>query len=147
MTPSPTLTQALRRASRRLSTAQDRALRPSGLSSAQAAVLAGLSRHGTAAQGVLAAELGLDRTSMCAALRRLGARGLVAGAACGGDRRVRQVSLTAQGRAVLEEAEAALAALDARLASCLGDGPHYHLRQQLDWIASADFAARLEAAG
>jgi DNA-binding MarR family transcriptional regulator len=93
----------LRRAARAVTHVFDEVMQPSGLSIAQFSVLRTISR----AEGVkikeLAARLSLDPTTLTRNLRILIKRGHVK-LARGADSRVRAVSLTASGRAAMDNA-------------------------------------------
>ena len=89
------------RAARAVARRYDAAFRPIGLTSGQFSILAGLNQAAPVSIGALADGLGLERTTLTRNLALLEAAGLVALAAGEGDRRVRNVALTAQGRAKL----------------------------------------------
>jgi len=92
------------RAARLLARRFDEALRPAGLTNQQFSLLMALNRPAPPAIGVVAALLGMDRTSLTAALKPLERRGLVDIGIAAGDRRTRLLMLTAEGEAVLEQA-------------------------------------------
>src|SRR4051812_18514997 len=92
------------RAARGLARRFDRALRPLGLTNGQFSLMMSLNRQQPAAMGSVAALLGLDRTTLTAALKPLERRGLVTTAAHPDDRRSRLLTLTPQGHALLAEA-------------------------------------------
>lgn len=94
----------LRRASRAITQLYDDALASSGLRTTQFGVLRTLARHPSMTISALAAEMLLDRTALSRNLDPLAARGLVA-IAPGADQRTRQLTLTVEGRAALDDAE------------------------------------------
>lgn len=122
------------RAARVLARRFDDALRPVGLTNQQFSLLMSLNRPAPPALGELADLLAMDRTTLTAALKPLGKRGLVRVTPDPGDRRARRLSLTARGRALLGRAlriwKREHAALD-RLFADRGD----RLRQELRLIA------------
>jgi DNA-binding MarR family transcriptional regulator len=93
----------LRRAARAVGNAYDEAIASTGLRGTQFSVLVALSLVGEAPLARLADELGLDRTTMTRNLDPLEREGLVASVP-GSDRRVRLVTLTAEGRRILNRA-------------------------------------------
>jgi DNA-binding MarR family transcriptional regulator len=122
------------RAARAIARAFDEAFRPHGLTNGQFSLMMALNRPEPPRIGDLAPLLGLDRTTLTAALKPLQARGLVV-AAPGTDRRTRRLALTDTGRATLAAAlpvwRATHAAIEARLTD---PGPDT-LRAGLDAIA------------
>lgn len=92
------------RAARALSRRFDAALRPLGLTSGQFSLMMSLNRPEPAGMGSVAALLGLDRTTLTAALKPLERRRLVASRAHRDDKRSRLLTLTPQGRALLAQA-------------------------------------------
>ena len=94
----------VQRASRALARRFDEALRPLGLTSGQFSLLASLNRAEPARMGSVAAVLGMDRTTLTAALKPLQQRGLVDAAVDPVDQRGRIITLTVAGRALLARA-------------------------------------------
>src|SRR3954468_20577409 len=92
------------RAARGLARRFDRALRPLGLTNGQFSLMMSLNRPEPAGMGPVAALLGLDRTTLTAALKPLERRGLVASAPHPTDRRSRLMRLTPEGHALLAQA-------------------------------------------
>lgn len=113
-TTTECLCLAARRKARALTRAFDERLRPHGLRSTQFSVLAALALAGPNPVGDLAELLGLERSSLSRAAGHLEGRGWVATVPAE-DARVRQLSLTAAGRAKLEEAYPSWAAVQERL--------------------------------
>jgi DNA-binding MarR family transcriptional regulator len=109
----------VQRAARSLARRFDEALRPFGLTNGQFSLLMSLNRPAPAGMGSVATLLGMDRTTLTAALKPLERRGLVAVAADPADRRSRLLTLTEDGKSVLASAvptwEATHAAVEARL--------------------------------
>ncbi|NKX46453.1 MarR family winged helix-turn-helix transcriptional regulator [Roseicyclus persicicus] len=123
------------RAARELARLFDAALRPAGLTNGQFSLLMALNRPEAPRIADLAPLLGMDRTTLTAALKPLQRRGLVVAAPDRDDRRSRRLTLTDTGRAALKAAlpawRATHDALDARLA--LPDPAQ--LRHALDAVA------------
>src|SRR5271163_2076957 len=91
----------VQRAARTLARRFDEALRPVGLTNGQFSLMMSLNRPVPAGMGSVATLLGMDRTTLTAALKPLERRGLVVVAADPADRRGRLLTLTEEGRAVL----------------------------------------------
>ena len=125
----------VQRAARTLARRFDDALRPAGLTNGQFSLLMSLNRPVPAGIGSVATLLGMDRTTLTAALKPLERRGLITVAADPADRRGRQLTLTDDGRAVLAGAvpvwEATHAAVEARL----GDLDPGRFREALSALA------------
>lgn len=92
------------RAARALARRFDRVLSPLGLTNGQFSLMMALNRPEPVGMGPVAALLGMDRTTLTAALKSLERRELVAAAAPSGDKRSRFLSLTPQGHALLAKA-------------------------------------------
>ena len=82
----------------------DEALKPAGLTNQQFSLLMSLNRPSPPPMGPVAALLGMDRTSLTAALKPLERRGLVEIVASETDRRARLLRLTGAGEALLAAA-------------------------------------------
>lgn len=93
----------VRQASRALSQVYDAALQPAGIKATQFTVLAALSKQAPLPLSQLADIMVMDRTTLTRNLQPLIKRKLVA-TSPGEDRRVRNVSLTPQGKHLLVEA-------------------------------------------
>ena len=89
------------RAARALARRFDIALKPAGISSGQFSLLMSLNRPKPPSLGSVAALLAMDRTTLTANLKPLERRGLVEIAPDQADKRIRLLSLTPAGRAVL----------------------------------------------
>jgi DNA-binding MarR family transcriptional regulator len=94
----------VQRAARALARRFDDALRPVGLTNGQFSLLMSLNRPKPPAMGAVASLLAMDRTTLTAALKPLERRGLVRVMADRLDRRSRLMTLTANGRRVLQRA-------------------------------------------
>ena len=92
------------RAARALARRFDAAFRPLGLTNNQFSLMMSLNRPEPPGLGSVAAFLGMDRTTLTAALKPLERRGLVRVAPGEGDKRSRKLSLTEQGHALLAAA-------------------------------------------
>src|SRR4051794_6583354 len=96
----------VRRAARHLTHAYDRYLAPTGLRTTQYSLLSTLERSGPRSIQSLAAEMGLDRTTLGRNLRPLERDGLVSIGIDPADRRGRALAITEGGQAKLTEARA-----------------------------------------
>lgn len=94
----------LRRAARVLARRFDTALRPFGLTNGQFSLLMSLNRPDGPRIGDLVPLLGMDRTTLTAALKPLERRGLVASVVDPKDARARRLTLTEAGRGTLKDA-------------------------------------------
>ena len=107
------------RAARRLGRLFDEALRPVGMTNGQFSLLMALNRPTPAGVGGVATLLGMDRTTLTAALKPLERRGWVTLTADPSDRRGRLIHLTPEGHTVLARAmpiwERTHAAIEGRL--------------------------------
>ncbi len=94
----------VQRAARRLARRFDEALRPHGLTNGQFSLMMSLNRPVPAGMASVAGLLGMDRTTLTAALKPLERRGLVKVSADPEDRRGRLLHLTAKGMKLLAKA-------------------------------------------
>jgi DNA-binding MarR family transcriptional regulator len=92
------------RAARVLARRFDEALRPAGLTNGQFSMLMSMNRPGQVRMREVASLLGMDRTTLTAALKTLEKRGLVTTEPDPEDRRGRLLVLTEAGRERLAEA-------------------------------------------
>lgn len=122
--------QGLRRAARAVTRRYDAALRPAGLTLGQFSILAMVTGAGPVALGVLAARLGMDRTTMSRDLAPLQKRGLVESRIDPGDRRSRKLATTPEGRLTLDAASPLWAKAQAVSLKSVPDWPE--LRKRLD---------------
>ena len=95
---------ATQRAARRLARRFDRLFAPLGLTNGQFSMLVALSGQWRPRLGELADFLGMDSTTMTAAIKPLEKRGLVSLHVDGADARVRRPGLTDEGRTVVAQA-------------------------------------------
>src|ERR1035441_7961604 len=94
----------VQRAARALARRFDDALRPTGLTNGQFSLMMSLNRPMPPTMGSVASLLGMDRTTLTAALKPLEQRGFVMAMADPKDRRSRLLTLTETGRAALAAA-------------------------------------------
>ena len=94
----------MQRAARALARLFDEALRPLGLTNQQFSLLTSLNRPEPPPIGPVASLLGMDRTTLTAALKPLQRRGLVTISPGDKDRRSRLLAITPEGLALLAEA-------------------------------------------
>src|ERR1700757_597811 len=94
----------VQRAARNLARRFDEALRPVGLTNGQFSLMMSLNRPVPAGMGSVANLLGMDRTTLTAALKPLERRGLVKISSDPKDRRGRMIALTAKGKKLLAAA-------------------------------------------
>ena len=95
---------ATQRAARRLARRFDRAFKPVGLTNQQFSLLMPLNAPGPQSMSALADLMGMDRTTLTAALKGLERGGLVESGRDPDDRRIRRLNLTDVGRATLAAA-------------------------------------------
>ncbi len=119
------------RAARSLARRFDEAFRPIGITNGQYSLLTALSQFEPVGVGALAAALGLDRTTLTAALKPLTRRRLVTVAVDRGDKRNRLLAMTAAGRATLAKARPIWRATHGDIENLLGAGGPARLRQDL----------------
>lgn len=126
------------RAARALARRFDEAFRPLGLTSRQFSLMMSLNRPDAPGMGEVAGVLGMDRTTLTAALKPLERRGLVRVTANPRDRRGRVMTLTPEGGELLARAvpiwERTHAEAD-RLVAGIGPGP---LREALCALSVSD---------
>ncbi len=125
----------VQRAARTLARRFDEALRPVGLTNGQFSLMMSLNRPVPAGLGSVANLLGMDRTTLTAALKPLERRGLVAVAPDPADRRGRLLTLTPEGSALLAGAVPIWEATHAAIESRLGDLDPGRLREALSLLA------------
>src|SRR5215831_19703487 len=94
----------VQRAARALARRFDDALRPIGLTNGQFSLMMSLNRPIPPAMAAVASLLGMDRTTVTAALKPLRRRGLLKITADPADRRGRIMTLTPKGRRLLARA-------------------------------------------
>ncbi|UUL82938.1 MarR family winged helix-turn-helix transcriptional regulator [Sphingomonas qomolangmaensis] len=121
----------IRRAARRLTRIYDDSLAPLDLTIGQFSLLAMLAGREVWAMQPLADALGTDRSSLTAALKPLERRGLVGSSPDATDRRLRFLSLTSQGIALMSDAEPLWRRAQEAAETLLGHEGAERLRQTL----------------
>lgn len=112
----------VQRAARGLARRFDDAFRPVNLTNGQFSLLMSLNRPGPPGMAMVAGLLGMDRTTLTAALKPLERRGLVIISPDPGDRRSRLLALTPQGKQQLARAMPIWERISEELESLLPDG-------------------------
>ncbi len=121
----------MQRAARALARLFDEALRPLGLTNQQFSLLMSLNRPEPPSIAPVASLLGMDRTTLTAALKPLERRGLVNVAPGEKDRRSRLLAITPEGIALLAEAVPIWRRTHDAVDSRLADPEPERLRQAL----------------
>jgi DNA-binding MarR family transcriptional regulator len=121
----------VQRAARALARRFDEALRPLGLTNGQFSLLAALNRPEPARIGSVAQVLGMDRTTLTAALKLLQGRGLIDVTIDPVDRRSRVLTLTRAGQSLLAAAVPVWKRTHADVDKLLGGAEPELLRQGL----------------
>ena len=121
----------LQRAARALARLFDEALRPLGLTNQQFSLLMSLNRPEPPSIAPVAKLLGMDRTTLTAALKPLERRGLVSVSPGDKDRRSRLLAITPEGIALLAEAVPIWRSTHDAVDEHLGDAEPERLRQTL----------------
>lgn len=116
----PELGYLLARLMREVMAREEPLLAAAGLQMWDYSVLSALDRGDAPTQAQLATETGRDKTRLIGNLDRLESRGLVQRTPDPADRRNRIVSLTAEGRLVLQQCRAAIRAMEEDLFKDLG---------------------------
>lgn len=125
----------VQRAARALARRFDDALKPVGLTNQQFSLMMALNRPAPPPMGPVAELLGMDRTSLTAALKPLERRGLVETLTSPRDRRARLLRLTGTGEALLAEAVPIWERTHARIEAAIPDGDCDRLRTDLAALA------------
>ena len=120
----------VQRAARGLARRFDDALRPIGLTNGQFSLMMSLNRPEPPEMGPVASLLGMNRTTLTAALKPLQRRGLVTVKA-GRDRRSRVMMLTKKGQKLLARAVPVWRKTHATVESLLPDGDPDRFRKNL----------------
>jgi DNA-binding MarR family transcriptional regulator len=131
-----------RRATRQLTQIYDAALEPAGLTVNQFGVLAllygsTLGGRGPLSVGALADLVGKHASTLNRDLKPLGARGLVADMHDPTDRRIRTLSITAKGRALLRKAIPSWRKAEAQIRKSLGAKMMLKLHRLLEAASAA----------
>ncbi|MGW3728119.1 MarR family winged helix-turn-helix transcriptional regulator [Streptomyces sp. F001] len=125
----------LRRAHWRAVTVMTEALRPLGIELRHFAVLIELVNHGPTVQRDLATATGSDKAGIMRVVDDLERKGLAVRKTVPGDRRVRAVEITPQGRELFDAAHVAAEPLAERLVAELGPGESEQLTDLLTRFA------------
>jgi DNA-binding MarR family transcriptional regulator len=125
----------LQRAARAVARRFDAALRPVGLTSGQFSLLMSLNRPQAASIGDVSALLATDRTTLTANLKPLQRRGLVIVTVDDADKRMRRLTLTSAGRAMLSAAVPLWRATHVEIARLLAGSSPDRLRADLSALS------------
>lgn len=125
----------VQRAARALARRFDEGLRPVGLTNGQFSLMMSLNRAEPPGMASVAAVLGMDRTTLTAALKPLRRRGLLRIAADRLDRRSRILLLTPKGRRLLVRAVPVWKRIHLELEALLPQGEPDRLRNNLRAIS------------
>ena len=128
----------LRRAARRLGRFYDDVLAPSGLKGTQFGLLFQIHISNEPAMGAIAEALIMDLSALGHTLKPLIRDGYVETFADKGDRRVKRVRLTPQGKAKLDEAIKLWSTAQQRFEDMVGKDEAAKLRSTLDAVADLD---------
>lgn len=123
----------LRKAARAVTQFYDDALRDSGLKSTQFSLLAAAAAAGTVPISRLAEEMAMDRTTLTRNLKPLETDGLLR-VESGADRRVRNVTITPEGEALLEKAIPMWRSAQTHMIDRMGDERWGELLRQLQGV-------------
>jgi DNA-binding MarR family transcriptional regulator len=126
----------LQRAARALARRFDDALRPIGLTNGQFSLMISLNRPEPPGMASVASLLGMDRTTLTAALKPLQRRGLLKVTPDPKDRRGRIMTLTAKGRNLLVRAVPVWRSTHAALEALLPEGDPDRLRKNLRSVST-----------
>ena len=129
----------VRRAARHVTQIYDTHLAPTGLRTTQYSLLNALVTAGSCSLGHVAAQMGLDRTTLGRNLRPLERDGLVTIGIDPGDRRGRSVIVTPLGRAKLAHAEICWAEAQAAFEAHYGTAETRALHATLESVARLEF--------
>ena len=121
----------VQRAARALARRFDDVLRPIGLTSGQFSLMMSLNRPEPPDMGAVASLLGMDRTTLTAALKPLQRRRLLRIRLDPADRRSRIMTLTPQGRRLLAQAVPIWGKTQAAVETLLPNGDPDRLRKNL----------------
>ena len=121
----------VQRAARALARRFDDALRPIGLTNGQFSLLMSLNRPAPPDMGAVATLLGMDRTTLTAALKPLQRRRLLRISVDPADRRGRIMTLTPQGRRLLARAVPVWRSAHVAVEALLPEGDPDRLRSNL----------------
>jgi DNA-binding MarR family transcriptional regulator len=127
---------ALRRAARSVARRYDEALRPLDLNNGQFSMLTAIAALQPAGVQAIGERLGMDRTTVTAALKPMQRNGWIETAVAADDQRAREIRLTLSGAAILAEAVPLWEVAQGVIARQLGgQGASDTLRRQLAILA------------
>lgn len=126
----------VQRAARALARRFDEALRPLDLTNGQFSLMMSLNRPEPPGMGPVASLLGMDRTTLTAALKPLQRRGLVKLTIDPSDQRSRRASLTRNGVTLLAKAVPVWERTTLEVEALLGEGDSERLRSNLLALSS-----------
>ena len=145
MNPSPNFQDcnclAIRQAARHVTQFYDQVLAPSGLRATQFAILGRLRRGGPMTINALAAALVMDRTTLGRNILPLQRDGLIEIVASPGDRRRRELCLSATGREMQRQASERWAVAQTRFDEVYGSERAAALRGLLREVVASEFVA------
>jgi DNA-binding MarR family transcriptional regulator len=126
----------VQRAARALARRFDEALRPLGLTNGQFSLMMSLNRPEPPGMGPVASLLGMDRTTLTAALKPLQRRGLIKLTIDPLDQRGRRASLTRKGETLLANAVPVWERTSVEVEALLEEGDSDSLRRSLRALSS-----------
>jgi DNA-binding MarR family transcriptional regulator len=126
----------VQRAARALARRFDEALRPLDLTNGQFSLMMSLNRPEPPGMGPVASLLGMDRTTLTAALKPLQRRGLIKLTIDPSDQRGRQASLTRKGTVLLAKAVPVWERTSMEVEALLEDDDSDRLRKNLRVVSS-----------
>jgi DNA-binding MarR family transcriptional regulator len=126
----------VQRAARALARRFDEALRPLGLTNGQFSLMMSLNRPEPPGMGPVASLLGMDRTTLTAALKPLQRRGLIKLTIDPLDQRGRRASLTRKGETLLANAVPVWERTSVEVEALLEEGDSDSLRRSLRTLSS-----------
>jgi DNA-binding MarR family transcriptional regulator len=126
----------VQRAARALARRFDEALRPLDLTNGQFSLMMSLNRPEPPGLGPVASLLGMDRTTLTAALKPLKRRGLIKLTIDPSDKRSRRASLTRKGATLLVKAVPVWERTSKEVEALLEDGDSDRLRRSLRALSS-----------
>ena len=127
----------VQRAARALARRFDDALRPLGLTNGQFSLMMSLNRPEPPGMGAVASLLGMDRTTLTAALKPLQRRGLLKITTNAADRRGRTITLTPNGHKLLAHAVPVWRNVHAVIEALLPEGDPDRLRNNLRAVSKS----------
>ncbi|WP_243061802.1 MarR family winged helix-turn-helix transcriptional regulator [Humibacter sp. RRB41] len=138
--PGDMLGYLVKHVQRRLSAQADAALEPLGIDRAEFGVLWVLARSEPLSQQGIAANAGVDATTMVALIDALEAKGMLTRRPDPGDRRRNLIELTAAGQATCREAEVAHTAAEEQFLAPLSSTQATQFRRMLRALLESDAA-------